>query len=454
MDNPDQSIIRRDVLNMVWPFTVERVLQFAVGIVSTGMVGRIGAVAIATVGLSMRITSWVWVLSQAVTVGATVLVARAVGAENRERAAEVAMQSLLLTLAITLTLAVVAVVFAGPLIALFPGEPELLESATMYLRIVAWSMPLQGVMLSVGAVLRGAGDTKTPMYVAVVVNIVNIIASYALIFGNLGFPALGLRGSALAMILAQAAGCTAALIALFKTHTLPVDLGMLRSLRTMIMRDVLRIGLPASAESSFWQAATFILTILIVSLDTVPMAAHQVGITAEGMSYMPATALGVAATAFVGQALGAQRPHLGKRYMHEVIRWGSMLAALVTVLLVAIPRLMLRLLTNDTAVIELGAYYLIFMGVIQIPQILTWVFNGALRGSGDTRSPMWFAAVGIWLIRLPFAYIFSRYLGWGILGVWAAMMVDIVVRFILSFWRYRQGRWQDPEEVQLDSVAG
>jgi len=443
MDNPDRSIIRKDVLNMVWPYTLENVLHFAVGIVSTAMVGRLGATALATVGLSMRVVSWVWVLSQAVTVGATVLVARAVGGQQREQAAHAAAQALFLMVFLGLALAATFFFFAESIIGIFPGESGLLSEGTKYLRIVAWGIPFTGISMTVGAVLRGSGDTKTPMYIAVLVNIVNIVLGYILIFGNLGFPRLGLEGGAVAVVSAQGVGCIAALVVLFLGKTLPISLQTLKNINVSLMRSMLSIGIPASAESAFWQAATFILTMLIVSLGTVPMAAHQVGLTVEGLSYMPAGALGVAATAFVGQSLGARRPHLSERYMREVLRWAMALCAITTITLVAIPKALLRLLTTDTAVIDLGAYYLILMGLAQFPQILAWVFNGALRGAGDTKSPMYFAGVGIWLVRLPLAFFFGQYLGMGILGVWWAMLVDILVRFGLSFWRYRQGKWKE-----------
>ena len=185
-----------------------------VGLVNTGMVGHLSAMAIGAVGLTNRAIQVAWALFQAVSTGATVLVAQAVGAGNRERARTIAAQALLFgSISVTL-LAVFFAAYGSHVLSIFRPDPSLLASATGYLRIIVIGMPAVGIMTACGATLRGAGNTRTPMVIAVIVNLINVAGNGTLIYGKLGFPAMGITGSAIATVTAQWIGAMLALIAL------------------------------------------------------------------------------------------------------------------------------------------------------------------------------------------------------------------------------------------------
>lgn len=447
-----QAEIKSRIFGMVWPATIENVLQMLVGIVATGMVGKISSEAVAAVGLSSRLTQIVWAIFSAIGTGATVLIARSVGANNPQAAHRTAKQALALAIGLVLTLSFVIWYKAETwLVLLFHPAPELLDSAHRFLRMAIWGAPFMAIMQVVGAILRGAGNTKTPMQIAFVVNVLNVIANYAFIYGHLGSPAMGMIGAAWATVLAQLIGATLAIFVITRPLSV-VSLNIRQRYRADFgeMRRILGIGVPAAFESLFWQVATIIMMGLIVSFGTNALAAHQLGLNAESLSYMPSAGFGIAATAFVGQSLGARRKDLAGRYVKEISKWGIILTIFTGGLLIVLPEQILRLLSNDAEVIRLGAVYLRMMGLVQLPSLMSGVWNGALRGAGDTKAPMYIGGIGLWGIRLPLSFVFGRWLGMGIYGVWLAMTVDLVVRFGLSAWRYRSGRWQ---EIRLLDVA-
>ncbi|NLY53096.1 MAG: MATE family efflux transporter [Firmicutes bacterium] len=442
-DSISKKEMRRRIFAMVWPATIESLLQMTVGMVSSAMLGRVGAIAIGAVGLGRRITMLVWGFFAAIGTGTTVMVARSIGAEDRAAAGRYAEQAFYLALGMVFTFATVTFFFAEDiLVLLYKTSGELLEVGTTYLRIVIWGVPFMAVMQITGAIMRGAGNTKVPMQIATVINLVNVALSYVLIFGHLGFPPLGVVGAAWASNIAQAVGAILALYIMLRRQE---DLVFrLRGFRFVAKeaRAVLGIGLPTAAENILMQLGQIMLTSLVVSFGTIPLAAHQQGITAESLSYMPAVGFGIAATAFVGQSMGAGSTKLAERYVRELAKWSMALTAVTASFLIFTPRLVFSLLTDVQEVIDLGAYYLIMMGIAQIPQQLTSIFNGALRGAGDTKAPMVIGAIGLWGVRLPFSYYLSLNLGWGILGVWAAMTLDLFVRFTLSATRFLRGRWK------------
>ncbi len=442
---PAQRELRRSIFNLVWPATVESVLQMGVGLVNTAMVGHLSALAIGAVGLCSRATMIGWALFQAVSTGVTVLVAQSIGSGDKERARTVAVQGLLFGCFSVAILGAAFAVWSAQILGVFRPEPDLLAASLAYLRIIVIGMPAQGIMMAAGAAMRGSGNTRTPMLVAVFVNLINVTGSYGLIYGNLGLPALGLRGAAISTATAQ---WTGALLALGALTARDSSLGLTRRgpwrVNPPILGRMLRIGLPSTGESLFWQSAQIILTLFITGFGTTALAAHQLGIQAEGLSYMPTAGFSIAATTLVGQAVGARNYRLGGRATRELGLIAITITAFTGGLLFFAPRQIMSVLTNDAGVIALGAIYLRLMATAQIPQQLSGVLSGALRGRGDTRTPMLVAAIGLWGIRLPVAYVLAFRFGMGITGVWVGMTVDLFVRFAITSLRYR---WSEARQT-------
>lgn len=215
-----------------------------------------------------------------------------------------------------------------------------------------------------------------------------------------------------------------------------------RSLFLPDVKRILRIGVPSSAGDLFWQVASIVMTSVIVTFGTVALAAHNLGMQAEGISYMPAAGLGIAATAFVSQSLGAKSLNLARRYIREIFILSMAFFIFASFLLIFGGTWIMSILTNDKEVISLGAKYLLLMGFAQIPLEMGGVINGVLRGAGDTKWVMYIQAIGMWLLRIPLSYLLGIRFGFGIMGVWWAMTIDLFVRFFLVVWRYRLGKWK------------
>ncbi|MCE5196799.1 MAG: MATE family efflux transporter [Negativicutes bacterium] len=443
---PTQKQLRRNIFRMIWPVTIDSVLQMTVGMVATAMVGRLGATAIGAVGLSSRLTQISWALFAGIATGVTVLVARCVGAKQIEEARKIAYQGLISALILIAGMTAVSFVFAEPFLRSMNVDGELLAACLQYLSIALFTLPLIAVIQISGGIMRGMGDTKIPMLVSLAVNLVNVGGCWLLIYGNLGFPALGIRGAAIASLFGQGIGAILALTVIFlpisKLQLKKEDIGPLNFKE---IKRIMRIGIPSSAGDLFWQMASIVMTGLIVTFGTVPLAAHNLGMQAEGISYMPSIGLTIAATAFVGQSLGAKNLNLTKRYIQEIFLWALLFCSFASLLLIFGGRFLLSLLTDDQEVITLGAKYLFLMGFCQIPLDMAGVINGALKGAGDTKWVMYIQAIGMWLLRIPLSYVLGKYLGFGIMGVWWAMTIDLFVRFILVVLRYAQGKWQTME---------
>lgn len=432
--------IQKKIYAMILPISLENILQMLAGFVAMAMIGRITTIAIGAVGLSMRVTQIVWAAFKGVTTGATIFVAQAYGAQDSKRLRQVVQQTLLSVILFVLGIQQLIYWKAPLLIHWLGGKGQLLENSVLYLRTISWGLPFMTIMLVVAGVLQGMGNAKTPMKIALMMNGVNVVGNYLLIYGNFGFPSLGIRGSAMATAFAQFIGAMIGLYILFgKGGTLE---GLFRHsfFRPDWRRisEIYKLGAPTAMESIFWQFCTILLTKLILTFGEVALAAHQLGLQAEAISYMPAVGFSIAATAFVGQCLGAGEPVMAKIYLKEIVKGSVVLTSISAVILLFFPHQVMALLTNQVEVIRLGAVYLMLMALVQIPQNLASVLYGAMRGAGFTKAPMIVAGTGLWLVRLPLAYILSMVFHMGIYGIWYAITFDMAFRFILSYWLYKR----------------
>jgi putative MATE family efflux protein len=450
--------IRKKIYSMILPITIESILQMTAGLVSMALIGRISTTdptAVNAIGISSRITQIVWALFKGITTGASVFVAQAYGSGNHKKLKQVVQQTLLSSIVLVIIFQQIVFWNAPKLLSIFNPSPDLLENGVLYLRTISWGLPFMVIMLAVAAVLQGMGNAKTPMLIALMMNFINIVLSYLLIFGHLGITGLGIKGAAIATATAQLCGSMIGLYVLFSNG------GILNShlnktffkLDLKQVVDVYKVGLPTSFESIFWQIAAIILTKAILTFGDTAFAAHQLGLQAESISYMPAAGFGIAATTFIGQALGAKNSELGKAYLKETLKGTVWVTTLCASILIFLPTLVMKMLTENVEVISLGAKYLIIMGLVQIPQNISGVLNGALRGAGFTRVPMFVAAAGLWGIRIPFTLILTYKFQLSIIAIWIVMGVDLVVRFILSFIIYKSKNIYNRELVFEEAKA-
>lgn len=439
-ENYDLRDINKKISAMILPVAIEGILQMAAGLVMMGMIGRIDVVAVSALGISMRITQMVWALFKGITTGASVYVAQYFGAKEYGKMKHVMQQTLISTIIVVVILQAVVYIFSPALLSIFDPSPELLEKAIIYIRTVSFGLPFLAVMLVVGGVLQGMGNAKTPMVITMMMNIVNIVIGYVLIFGRLGFEPMGVKGAAIATALSQLVAAILGLYVLFNqsgvlhsylnTNFFSVDMPQIR--------NIYKVGLPSSAESMFWQLAAIILTRSILTYGETAFAAHQLGMQAESISYMPATGFSIAATAFIGQALGANDKNLAKIYLKQIFKGAISITAISVIVLVFFPGAMMSLLTDNPEVIRLGSIYLILMGIVQIPQNASNVLMGAMRGAGYTNIPMLVAGTGLWGIRVPFTLVVVYLLKLPITGIWVVMSIDLAFRFLFNLVLYKR----------------
>ncbi|MCF6465493.1 MATE family efflux transporter [Clostridium sp. Cult2] len=431
-ENRENIIIRKKILSMILPITLENILQMTAGIVSMAMIGRINPLAVGALGMSNIIFNMIWAIFKGVSTGVSVFVAQAHGANNYIKLKKIVTQTLFFSVLLVAVLQQLLFWNAETLLKIFNPSKELLANGVLYLRTISWGLPFITVVLIVAGTLQGMGNAKIPMKIALIMNFVNITFSYILIFGKLGINPIGLRGAAFGLLIAQFTAAILGLKVLFGKEGTLTTIGDKLAFKIQLKEvlPIYKVGLPTSFETIFWEGAAILMTKAILTYGEIAYAAYQLGLQAEAISYMPAAGFGVAATTFIGHSIGSQNREQGEKYIHQLIKWTSILTIFTGGVLIFFPKQVMRLLTNDGEIIKIGAMYLFVMGLVQIPQNINGVINGAMRGAGYSKIPMIVAMLGLWLIRVPLSLLGAFVFKTSITFIWIALGLDLLFRFI------------------------
>ena len=449
--------IRSKVVLLAWPAIVEMFLMTFKQIVDTAMVGRLGEEAVAAVGLAMSPMMLFMGFFAAIGVGSTAIVARFIGAKDHEGAQRAGHQSLILSIGSALIISSLIFALARYVIIFMGAEPEVIPLGTTYMRTLSPGLIFMSTAFVMSGVLRGAGDTKSPMRVNAIANVANVVLNFFLIFETRTMEIMGLDilipgfglgvfGAALGTAISRGLGGLVILSILFRGKSV-VKLVFSRALEVDLdlIRRIVRVGIPAAIERTVMSSGQIMFNRIVATLGTTAFAAHHLAIVAESISYMPGFGFSMAATTLVGQGLGAKDPELAEKCGWETARLGGIVMSFMGVLFFVFPHYFMNFLTNEPEVIPLGIMCLRIVAVAQPPFAMAIILAGGVRGAGDTRFPMYASMIGIWGIRLTLALFLGLYLEMGLMGVWLAMAIDLYFRGILFFFRFRSGYWKTVE---------
>jgi len=430
--------MRRRVLGLAGPIIGENFLETLLGIIDTWLVAGLGAVALAGVGSALQVMFLLIAALSALAVGNAVLVAQAVGARDLVRAGQLGRQSLIWSVIFSIPLALGGLALSAPLMSIFGLEPEVARVGTEYLQVTMGTVVVLVGLFIGGGVLRGAGDSRTPMLVTAFANVINVVLAYAMIYGHLGLPAMGAVGSAWATFIARGIALVLLIGALWQGRngvTIRGQGGWLPDLK--VAKQVLKIGVPAALEQLLVSTAFLALGIVVAHLGTTVLAAHRVAFAALSLSFLPGIGFGIAATALVGQSIGARRIAEGAAAARVATQWAVIWMSAIAALLFIFAPQVLRLFSDDPAVIAAGAGGLRVVALLQPFWAVLFVQSGALRGAGNTSFPLKVSGTGIW-VSVGLAALLITLFGGGLVTVWVAFLIVAPVTAGLMWRRFQR----------------
>ena len=428
------------ILQLAWPAIAANLAYATVGIVDIKIVGSLGASAVAAVTTGHRMFWVVQAVLIAVTAGTTALVARAWGAADREEAERVTRASLAVCVGLAFALTLPAIAFAEQLAGIFRLDPETVSQAATFIRWLSLFNVSFATTMVMGAAVQAAGDTLTPLAIGLVTNVVNIFLVYGLVYGRFGLPAMGVAGAAVASGSAFTLGALI-FLTMWLCGGLRIGPGPRGAMTVRRIRQLFDIGYPAGLEQLAMQVG-FIVFLWIVSLyGTAPYAAYGIGVNILSFSFVVGFGFAIAASTHVGQRLGAGDPVGASRSGWHAM-WlsiGAMVLLGTGIILGA--GVIADFMIDDPEVVRLTVVFIYILGLVQPLMAMEFTLGGALRGAGDTRFPLLTTLVGLVVVRASLAGAFAV-LGLPVEWIFAALIVDYVVKATLLARRFRSNRWQ------------
>ena len=416
------------MLALATPVVMAELAWVTMGIVDTIMVGGLGPTAIGAVGLSSMLFFGIAVFAMGLLLGLDPLVAQAFGARRLDECHRWLVDGIWLGVVVTLPMA--AIVFGMNLTMDRWGlPPDVLALSQPYLGILTWSLPFLLLYVAFRRYLQAMNVVQPVMFALVSANVVNAVANWVLINGHLGAPAMGVRGSAYATLVARIfmVGWLFIVIVRHEAHVMPRLRDTPMGIDFARLRRLFALGFPAAGQMVFEVGVFSAATALAARVSANALAAHQIALNLAALTFMIPLGVASAAAVRVGQAVGRQDPRGAVSAGWTAIAIGVGFMASAAIVFLAFPRALIHLFTTDAGVLELGASLLFVAAVFQLFDGIQGVTTGVLRGLADTRTAMLWNLVGHWLVGLPLGYLLCFRLGLGVVGLWWGLSVGLII---------------------------
>lgn len=447
-------LLRKQILTVAGPAMGEMVMYMIIGLVDIAVVGRLGAAPLAAVSLGSEVFFSLVLFLEALAVGSNILVAQAKGANDFNKIRTYIAHTIIIALILGAVALLVGVLYGPSFIALFEVEPAVYAQACDYVRITFMIAPFALMLFMTNAVFRGLGRTDIPMVIAIIVNIINVVGDIVLVYGLAGFPQMGVAGAATATALAHVIGCILALIVLFKMSQSRPRYSDFVPPRRKTFQDILSLGIPSLAEQFFYITSSLTSIYLLVYLGTLSFATHQLAVYVESVSFMPGFGIAIAATALVGQSVGAHDPRNAQRVAQGCIELCFVIMGFFAIIFALFPSWVAGLFTNDPDIIALAEIVIRIAALEQLTIAFASVVSGVLKGSGNTRTPMLISTGFTWLFRIPLMYLLVRVWSVSLAYIWFLFIIDWLLRSLVYLLLYRRQDWLRPAYADRQPEVG
>ncbi|MEO5896280.1 MAG: MATE family efflux transporter [Vicinamibacterales bacterium] len=426
----------KPMLRLAVPVVVAELGWMTMGMVDTLMVGPIGPEAIGAVGLGTSLFMGISIFALGLLLGLDTLVSQAFGGGRIEECHRWLVHGTVLALGLSVPV-FLALMWVSEGLPSWGLTPEVAVLAKPYLRALAWGTVPLLLYGSFRRYLQAMGVVRPVMIALVSANIVNAVANWILIYGKAGFPALGVTGSAWATVFARTAMALGLLTTiLYRERNAAVSVFSNLRLELAWFRRLIGLGAPAATQVALEIGVFATATALAGRLPAVALAAHQIALNYAALTFMVPLGISSAAAVRVGHAVGRHDPTAASRAGWTALMLGVMFMSAAALVFLSVPRLLLSAFTRDPRVLGVGVTLLFVAAVFQLFDGVQAVATGALRGLGDTRTPVLWNLVGHWGVGLPFGYWLCFTAGYGVVGLWWGLSLGLIIcgAILLAVW--------------------
>jgi putative MATE family efflux protein len=434
--------LKRQLKVLTIPVFIEMALVMMLGAVDTVMLSRYSDNSVAAVGLDNQLISLVFLVYQFFSMGAAILCAQYIGAGLRKRLVQVVGMALTVNLMLGLTVSALLFFFAEELLQLMGLRPELMGDGLTYLRLTGALSFFQALSLTFSASLRSADKVVYPMVVTGIVNVINILGNYALIFGHWGCPQLGVEGAAIATASSRAIATVLLAVIHFKVHIPRFPLHYFRPMPWQELKNLLHIGVPAMSENISYSLSQVVITFFINQISNEALATRTYCHNMIMFVYLFCISITQGGDILVGHLVGQRRHQAAYILGNYFFRWSMIITITGSIILALSGRSILSAFTDNPGIIAMGVWVLIIDVFLEVGRTANIFAVGTLRATGDAIYPVVVAIIFNWTIAVGLSYVIGIPLGYGLVGMWVGFALDENIRGIILMRRWRSGKWK------------
>ncbi|GLX70435.1 MATE family efflux transporter [Paenibacillus glycanilyticus] len=436
---------------VTWPIFVDSVLRMMLGTVDVFMLSRISDKATGAVGLANEIIYFCILMFGFVGVGTSVVVSQYIGAGRKEEASRISALAISMNLIFGILVSIALVGFGESLLHLLHLNPEQIEIASHYLRIIGGFIWVEALSYAVSSVIRSRGNTKGVMFVTLGVNMVHIAGNYLLIFGNLGFPEWGITGAAISTVVSRLLGIIVLFILLYRT--VRIRRKDYVTWNGSYAKQILSIGLPAAGEHISWQSQYLMIISFVNMIGITALNTHVYVMNISNYFMALGLAIGVGTEIIVGQMVGAGEMKAAYRRLMRSLKFSFLFTLAIVGVAVIFRHQLMGMFTKDPEIIAAGAGIFLLSIVLEPGRTFNTVVINSLRAAGDARFPVLAGVISMWGVSVPLAYLLGIHFGIGLLGIWIAFTVDEWLRGLMMLLRWRSRVWEKKALVKPASAS-
>ena len=411
------------------------------GAVDTIMLSQYSDESVAAVGVVNQIVMFAFLIFEVINIGTSVLCSQYLGAKMQKNMVQVVGVALLFNLVMGLLISAILHYGATTLLGWMGLRPELLKYGIGYMQIVGAFAFFQAISFTISASLRSANKAIYPMLVTVLVNIMNIIGNYSLIFGKWGMPALGAEGAAISTSVARGVSMVVLFIILFRKHIPRFPLNYFRPFPWVELKNLLKVGLPSAGENMSYSFSQVVITYFINILGNNALATRTYTVNIVMFVYLFAIAMAQGGAISIGHLVGQKKIRAAYLLGKYVMRLSILVSLVLSCIWAASGHFIFSMLTDNQEIIKMGVTIMLVDIIVEIGRAVNIYATNALRSAGDVNFPFYVGVAVQWTVSVGFSYLFGIHWGWGLVGMWCAFLLDENIRALLFVKRWNSMRW-------------
>ena len=433
--------VRKELRKLVIPIFIETLLIMMLGAMDTIMLSQYSDESVAAVGVVNQIVMFAFLVFEVINIGTSVLCSQYLGAGLRDKMVQVVGVSLLLNLVVGLLVSAILYFGASTLLGWMGLRPELLEYGVGYMEIVGAFAFFQAISLTVSASLRSANKAVYPMLVTVLVNVMNIIGNYMLIFGKFGMPEMGAEGAAVSTAISRGVSMVVLFVILFRKHIPSFPRSCFSPFPWVELKNLLKVGLPSAGENMSYSFSQVVITYLINILGNEALATRTYTVNTTMFVYLFAIAMAQGGAICIGHLVGKKKIRAAYLLGKYVMRLSILVSLVLSCLWAICGHAIFDWLTDNEEIIRMGVTILVVDVMVEIGRAVNIYATNALRSAGDVNYPFYVGLIVQWTVSVGLSYFLGICLGWGLVGMWCAFLLDENIRAFIFVKRWNSLKW-------------